>query len=1039
MPRDKTVSIHFPIRGLDRSVPYSEQPPDTTPDCLNVIPLGNIEGRRRGGARPGVDRFFSDPIGGLTLGGGNPEDVRQTNPTDPVGAAPRAEIQSSTNAAPIVITMDIEHGLSVGDIVRIDNHATNTNANGTWVLSAVTALTFTLLGSTGNGAGQFGTWGTEIQGMATVTTIPGFAIHRFFDEFVPEQTWGSGAENGQFGKMWSAATFKTDGFPNYNHTGDESTKFPASYFPGGAICAYNGEVTGAILEKQKFFDDTALYRIDIEIASLLGEYESTHYVYIKLDDAAPDATQDGITVSIQSSGSGGSYTFTFGISGVAGGAGQTINGDTSATVTSGDTRGVMQIAVSQDGGAVSTYWRGVKVMGSTPTAPLSNLTGTRVGFGIDGESSGGRVLGGWMTEFVLLFLTTNNARELTTGLVTIAGGSLYYEQVPRRLSGIKPTVEASGGIATSTDATPIVISDIAHGLSNGDAITVFGHLTNIAANDDWIVANKTANTFELVGSVGSGGGAGSGGGWRKGGLSLASDRPLNMVERGGVIFIADNADPLALGNLLTGTATGTAVDDSDIADWTTQKINLKNHIFNIIDKDYTASSTEDVLLGSYGISTVAAGNLTLDRTTSGSAADAIGWRIDVAPKFFSPYDLSGSDTLGRLQLWKTRLYNAQDVTDRGVTLGDPAGHVPAGNHIIVRYRDRILLAGNPSHAWYMSRQGDPFDFDFGISSSDAGRAVAGTVSVAGLMGIALTAIIPYSDDTLLFASAASLWVMRGDPAADGELDNLSNEIGVVGQNAWCNTPEGGIVFLSRDGIYQMAPGAGSKPQSISREKIADELLEVTGIYSSLVYDVRHRGIWVSAAHKNHLWRRQMFISWPEGNFWPIEFLRSTTGYSDPKEPLVQLAYNDREGSSGVVLMGCRDGMIREVVPAAFGDDGTVFDSYVVIGPIPLGGTPGNEGLLNAIQGIMSYPGRITAKAGQDVDWEVRVADSAEELKIASAFITGSWVDGVNTLNRVRVRGRFASIKIIKGSSGNKRWSLERIEVQITMLGRARET
>lgn len=62
-------------------------------------------------------------------------------------------ISSSTNASPIVITAT-SHGFSNGQTVRIEGHATNTAANGDWVIGSVTTHTFTLVGSTGNGVGS---------------------------------------------------------------------------------------------------------------------------------------------------------------------------------------------------------------------------------------------------------------------------------------------------------------------------------------------------------------------------------------------------------------------------------------------------------------------------------------------------------------------------------------------------------------------------------------------------------------------------------------------------------------------------------------------------------------------------------------------------------------------------------------------------------------------------------------------------------------------------------------------------------------------
>jgi hypothetical protein len=59
-------------------------------------------------------------------------------------------------------------------------------------------------------------------------------------------------------------------------------------------------------------------------------------------------------------------------------------------------------------------------------------------------------------------------------------------------------------ITGATNATPIVLTIAGHSLVNGDQVTVAGVLGNTAANGTWAIANGTANTFELVGSVGNG-------------------------------------------------------------------------------------------------------------------------------------------------------------------------------------------------------------------------------------------------------------------------------------------------------------------------------------------------------------------------------------------------------------------------------------------------------------------------------------------------------------------------------------------------------
>lgn len=69
-------------------------------------------------------------------------------------------IASSTNASPSVVTMSSAHGWSVGDIVPIWSHATNTNLNGVRIVATVPAGTtatftdfFTAAAVNGNGVG----------------------------------------------------------------------------------------------------------------------------------------------------------------------------------------------------------------------------------------------------------------------------------------------------------------------------------------------------------------------------------------------------------------------------------------------------------------------------------------------------------------------------------------------------------------------------------------------------------------------------------------------------------------------------------------------------------------------------------------------------------------------------------------------------------------------------------------------------------------------------------------------------------------------
>ncbi len=64
----------------------------------------------------------------------------------------RINVASASNAAPIVVTTESDHGLLSGETVIISGVQGNTAANGTWKITILSNRTFSLDGSTGNGA-----------------------------------------------------------------------------------------------------------------------------------------------------------------------------------------------------------------------------------------------------------------------------------------------------------------------------------------------------------------------------------------------------------------------------------------------------------------------------------------------------------------------------------------------------------------------------------------------------------------------------------------------------------------------------------------------------------------------------------------------------------------------------------------------------------------------------------------------------------------------------------------------------------------------
>lgn len=76
----------------------------------------------------------------------------RTNVVGPWVGQRTLSLSNATNASPIVVTTTSNHYFSSGQTVTISGVVGNTAANNTWVITKLTDTTFSLNGSTGNGA-----------------------------------------------------------------------------------------------------------------------------------------------------------------------------------------------------------------------------------------------------------------------------------------------------------------------------------------------------------------------------------------------------------------------------------------------------------------------------------------------------------------------------------------------------------------------------------------------------------------------------------------------------------------------------------------------------------------------------------------------------------------------------------------------------------------------------------------------------------------------------------------------------------------------
>ena len=354
------------------------------------------------------------------------------------------------------------------------------------------------------------------------------------------------------------------------------------------------------------------------------------------------------------------------------------------------------------------------------------------------------------------------------------------------------------------------------------------------------------------------------------------------------------------------------------------------------------------------------------------------------------------------------------------------GTAPAGCRFVTLYRDRLVYAHTDAqpNVWYMSRQGDPNDWDY--SKDDSGAAIFAQSAVAGQLADPITALIAHGDECLIVGSYNSLWIIRGDPGYGGSMDQLSRKIGIIGPQAWCRTPDDMCVFLSHDGLFVVPAGCAGFPTSLSREKIPNELLCLSSERASvsLEYDSLFRGINIMVTRLDGSEGEHWFFDWETKSFWRVKLQKD-------HEPFSQYERN-AWASCPITLQGGRDGYIRHFDRDEEVDDGdNEISSYCYLGPFHLDRRGFTEGMLSELQATLGT-------GSGSVAWSIHVGDGGQQAFEAAAQESGEWKSGgLNYNAHPRSRGVSACVKVSAKAGSKRRWYLERITAVIRSAGRRR--
>ena len=462
----------------------------------------------------------------------------------------------------------------------------------------------------------------------------------------------------------------------------------------------------------------------------------------------------------------------------------------------------------------------------------------------------------------------------------------------------------------------------------------------------------------------------------------------------------------------------------------------------------TATGFSSVENGDYALSTAS------PVIFSAQFGNEIYYADGISPKYYS-HAVTDDGTRGSVKDWTLDTYSAVEVDDFGLSntshgelKGESLPQDSLGNtpRLIEYWDDRLVLSGlmGSPQAWFMSRKGNPRDFDYRVQPADDNMAVATAFSPAGNVPDKVNALIPYNDDILIFGCDHSIFQMSGNPAMGGRIDMMSDVTGMAWGRAWCKDAQGAVYFFgSRGGVYKMVPGR--IPSKVTTTSIDERLatIDQKANVIRMAWNDREEGVHLFVSPTD--WTQasdHYFFDARMGAWWIDKF--ETTGTVGTQADTAYVhntmsphVFDGDDPDDRVLLLGGRDGAIYKWDISSKDDYNGVtavkIDSHVFMGP--LSKADGSKVVLTELLGIL-------AANSDNVDYDVYVGKTAEE--IISAIGTADedkykrWSDGEFVAGRDRVDRRRAVagdifLKLRNYSLGEN-WALEKIVATLGAAG-----
>jgi hypothetical protein len=424
------------------------------------------------------------------------------------------------------------------------------------------------------------------------------------------------------------------------------------------------------------------------------------------------------------------------------------------------------------------------------------------------------------------------------------------------------------------------------------------------------------------------------------GLLPASRRTTKLIVVSGGSVYSGNKD----GVVITSNGSGIFQSDADMAlQPAFQKVYISDGVtYRILDpktnvvSDWQSSMTDGALPHggngtTYSITAVdtTAGTFTVAEDLSSLTSSSV---IEVRNSTGNDGTYSVASDSGTGPTVITVNETIRDATVDGIiAVGNVTGRIMA------LYRGRIVITGleTDPHNIFFLEAGNPLVANyFPADTSDIQPVAANFNKSFGLVGDVVTAFATYTDDMAIIGMANSMAVLRGDPAAGGQIDNISDKIGIVGSEAWTFDTAGNFYFMGVNGLYRMDLSS-FQPVLLSQNKLDTTFSDIDTAAKriQLIFDPKWQGvhILVKSQIEQDAGSEDTHYFWDArtDSFWPDQ-------YPAAHGPVSAYRFTSDDPEENAVLFGGWDSKVRAFSDTATDDDGTVISSYCRFTPVSPG-------------------------------------------------------------------------------------------------------